>query len=232
MSCRFGRFLELSVPVDDIQASLGFYRDLGFTEVATNDIRDYYYAVVSDGRIAIGLHGDRVDAPALSFVQADVARRARELEATGIEMLSQRTGSEHFNEAEFEAPDRQRIKLLEAPTFSTAALAGLPEPAVGRVRGVTIASRFPNSAAAFWERHGLVIDEHPDDTAFRVVTPGLVLNLDSGFRGRGLALEFAIPSADELEALLERCGIEARRHRQGLLLTAPEGTELIVQIGP
>ncbi len=232
MSCRFGRFLELSLPVNDIRASLGFYRDLGFTEIPTNDIRDYYYAVVSDGRIAIGLHGSAIDTPALSFVQADVAQRARELEAIGIEILSQRLGSEHFNEAEFDAPDHQRVKLLEAPTFSAAVIADLPEPAVGRIRGVTLPSRFPHSAAAFWERHGLVVDEHPDDASARVVTPGLVLNLDSGFRGRGPALEFAIASADELEVLLERRGIEARRRRHWLSLTAPEGTELIVQVGP
>ncbi len=229
VNCRFGRFLELSLPVDDIQASLGFYRDLGFTEIPTNDIRDYYYAVVSDGRIAIGLHGDAIDVPALTFVQTDVARHVRELEAIGIEILAQRLGSEHFNEAEFDAPDRQRVKLLEAPTFSTAAITDLPEPAVGRTRGITIPSRFPKSTAAFWENHGLVVDEHPSEAATRVVTPGLVLNMDSDFRGQGPALEFAIASADELEPLLERRGIEAQLHRDSLTLTAPEGTPLIVR---
>ena len=63
-----GTFLELSVPTDDIQASLEFYQRLGFTELTVNDIRTHYYAVVTDGRIAIGLHAGGFDEPALSFV--------------------------------------------------------------------------------------------------------------------------------------------------------------------
>ena len=80
------RFLELSLPTPDIGASLDFYRCLGFTELNTSDIRPYPYVVLTDGRIAIGLHGDQLPVPALSFVQSGAATWARQLEAAGFEL--------------------------------------------------------------------------------------------------------------------------------------------------
>ncbi|TDJ47077.1 MAG: hypothetical protein E2O52_03670 [Gammaproteobacteria bacterium] len=46
------------MPTDDIQASLEFYQRLDFTELNVNDVRTHYYAVVTDGRIAVGLHAE------------------------------------------------------------------------------------------------------------------------------------------------------------------------------
>ena len=57
----FGRFLELSVPTADILRSLAFYRELGFAELTTGDIRRHHYAVVTDGVIPIGLHAGGID---------------------------------------------------------------------------------------------------------------------------------------------------------------------------
>ena len=57
----FGKFLEFSVPTPDIQASLNFYCELGFCELSVRDVRDYHYGVVTDGRIAIGLHAGGLD---------------------------------------------------------------------------------------------------------------------------------------------------------------------------
>ena len=71
-----GRFLELGVAAPDILESLHFYKTLGFTELETADVFPHKYAVVSDGELSIGLHDREFDAPAVTFVQQDLAKHA------------------------------------------------------------------------------------------------------------------------------------------------------------
>jgi len=71
-----GRFLEFSVRTADILESLYFYKTLGFVELEIGDMWSHKYAVVSDGELNIGLHDREFDAPALTFVQQDLAKHA------------------------------------------------------------------------------------------------------------------------------------------------------------
>lgn len=52
-----GRFLEISVRTPVIQQSLEFYQALGFEQALVSETWPYPYAVVTDGRLFIGLHG-------------------------------------------------------------------------------------------------------------------------------------------------------------------------------
>ena len=58
-----GRFLEFSVATPDIRASLDFYTDLGFSSAEVGDAWPHPYAVVTDGRICLGLHQQALLAP-------------------------------------------------------------------------------------------------------------------------------------------------------------------------
>jgi catechol 2,3-dioxygenase-like lactoylglutathione lyase family enzyme len=107
-----GQFLEISVPTEDIQASREFYVHLGFTEIPVNDIREHFYAVVTDGRIAIGLHAGGHEEIALSFVWPDVARQVREFEDAGHEFTFVKLGHEEFNEAELLSPDAHPLRSV------------------------------------------------------------------------------------------------------------------------
>ncbi len=70
-----GRFHEVSVHAPDLLASLAFYERLGFTQVTAGEAFAYPYAVVADGRLAIGLHGHELPAVAAALLRA--ARIAR-----------------------------------------------------------------------------------------------------------------------------------------------------------
>jgi len=72
-----GRFLEFSVRTPNILESLGYYKQLGFTELESGDVWSHKYAVVTDGLLCIGLHDRVFDAPSISFVQQDLAKHAR-----------------------------------------------------------------------------------------------------------------------------------------------------------
>ena len=81
----------------------------------------YPYAVVTDGRLAIGLHQHALpQSPLLAFVLPNLGRQLEALEAAGVMVLDRRLGSDVFNEASFEAPGGQLVRLLEARTFSPA----------------------------------------------------------------------------------------------------------------
>ena len=71
-----GRFLEISVQAPQVLESLAFYERLGFTQVTTGEAWSYPYAVVTDGRLAIGLHQHELpQSPLLAFVLPDLARQ-------------------------------------------------------------------------------------------------------------------------------------------------------------
>jgi catechol 2,3-dioxygenase-like lactoylglutathione lyase family enzyme len=113
-----GRFLEISIHAPDIRASLEFYEALGFTQVQVGETWPHPYAVVTDGRLFIGLHGAAIRSPALTFVLPDLAQGMERLRAFGIRFDEERLGDDVFNRASFTDPTGMCVNLLEARTFS------------------------------------------------------------------------------------------------------------------
>lgn len=225
------RFLELSLPTDDVAESLAFYRALGFTELLTGDIRRHPYAAVTDGRIALGLHGGQLEAPALSFVQAGTARWAGQLAAAGFELAFQRLGVEDFHECGLMAPGGGLVVLMEAPTFSGQQLGDVPAPLPGRSRHIGLGGPATPDCEDFWALAGLAAD--PDDPAEGLVLagPGLRLCI-GGPPGGGPTLHFTPEAMAGVLDGLEQRHITARRRGHQWVITAPEGTALVLSQRP
>ena len=220
------RFLELSVPVEDIQASLDFYLGLGFTELNTGDIRRYPYAAVTDGRIAIGLHADGLPTPALSFVQNDAARWARQLEAAGFELAFQRLGTDDFHEFALAAPGGQLAVVMEAPTFSRTAVQAANPPLTGPSSYIELASPDIDAAVAFWAIAGLTATDEAGERksgSAELAAPALWLRLSAG-RGASPLVHFAFAESDALRASAYRLGLDLPDESGLCRLIAPEGT--------
>jgi hypothetical protein len=81
-----GRFLEVSVAATDVPASLAFYESLGFVQATVGDAWSHPYAVVTDGRLHLGLHGTALESPTLTWVQPGLAAHAPLLQARGIDL--------------------------------------------------------------------------------------------------------------------------------------------------
>ncbi len=113
-----GRFLEMSVHAPNVLESLEFYQKLGFTQAQVGETWSHPYAVVTDGRLFIGLHQYEFDSPSLTFVKPELSRHIDTLEGFGIEFAFRKLGNDVFNEAGFHDPDRVMVTLLEARTFS------------------------------------------------------------------------------------------------------------------
>src|SRR5689334_17070358 len=115
-----GRFLEISVHAPDVLASLSFYESLGFQQVQVNETWSYPYAVITDGRLTLGLHQQPIKSPTLTFVKADLARHMEELRSLELVFEQEKLGSDEFNEVSCHDPNDQHIRVLEARTFSPA----------------------------------------------------------------------------------------------------------------
>jgi len=159
-----GRFLEISIHAPDVLASLGFYERLGFTQVATGEAWSYPYAVVTDGRLAIGLHQRELPrSPLLAFVLPELFGHVDGLERLGIEILDRRLGSDVFNEVSFETPGGHLLRLLEARTFSPSQRAPGATSRLGWFEEVALPVDDVKTAEDFWERLGFAPVEEGED---------------------------------------------------------------------
>lgn len=222
----FGRFLEISVPTGNILRSLAFYRALGFAELATGDIRSWHYAVVTDGSIALGLHGAGIAEPALAFVRPNLARQVRALEAAGHEFEFQRLGAEQFHEAGLRGPDGHLILMMEARTFSPGDAADGVVPVIGCCREVSLGCTDPEATRGFFECAGFLPADASQTGVTWLDTPGLRL----GLRAAGVALSLRFSHGDLPNVMRQLSEIDIRpvRGPDGPVLQAPEGTRLLI----
>lgn len=223
-----GEFLELSVPTEDVPASLAFYHALGFTEVPVADIRPWFHAAVTDGQVLIGLHGSELEQPALCFVRPELARHLPALADAGLDLAFTRLGDDQFHEAGLMTPDDLLLLLVEAPTVNTALLDEAPPTLLGRSSEISLRCRDPETALAFWTGAGFlaVTGDEPDEML--VSASGLTLGLRGSVRSRDPLLRFEPRDVESVLAALERIGIKRRRTVAGELVVAPEGTRLLI----
>jgi catechol 2,3-dioxygenase-like lactoylglutathione lyase family enzyme len=231
-----GRFLEISVRASDIPASLAFYESLGFVQASVGDTWSHPYAVITDGRLHLGLHAREFEAPALTWVQPELASHARRLQALGIELAFERLGEDALHEVGLVDPSGQMITLLEARTFSPPALPRTHATQLGYFEEFGVPTADLDRATSFWDGLGFVAFD-PVRTPFtKVVAAGRDLNVglyDVDLRNP--VLTFSDPAMPERIADLRDKGhrfVErlprGMNPRENALLEAPEGTWLLL----
>ena len=231
-----GRFHEIGISTADIRASVEFYERLGFSQAHTADTWPHPYGVLTDGRMYIGLHQVPFDSPTLTFVHADVARYARELQSQGVTLAYQHTAEHEFNTLGLKDPAGQMIALIEARTFS---------PVLRRPENASLCGYFGDfsmpsadfaAAKTFWEPLGFVALEeaalpYPHlaltsdhlDIAFhspRILDHPVLVFRDQGMRERLAKLRDLAPGT-------WRDPPRGLSSENNALLVAPEGTELL-----
>ncbi len=198
-----------------------------------NDIRNHYYAVVTDGRVAIGLHASGYDEPTLSFVWRDVAQRVRGLKRKGYHFTCAELSVEEFNEAGICSPDGHALRFMEARTFSQLRFADAPATVIGRTIELSLRCSDYAVAIEFWKAFEFITDEDDigDTSGCESVTlwaPGIALGLRPDFRWPEPGLRLAAPDIEATLEELDRREIERRRIANAWLIIAPEGTRLLL----
>jgi len=232
----FGRFLEISVPVEDIQESLHWYQALGFSECTTSDSVDHHYAVVTDGRVFIGLHAAGLQTLTLSFVRPELTGAITELEAAEIEPDKVYLGDERYHSVSLCSPDELDVQLLEARTFSSTTVESTP--LTGQLRYLQVVTPDPAATSEFWTRGGLdrhaleasVEDDDADEDEFELITPGMTLMVRDG--RSAVTLNFYCGDTVPLLETLNRKDMQYRKRGNTLRLIAPEGTVFEISATP
>ncbi len=232
-----GRFLEYSLATPDIQASLEFYTRLGFSQAVVGEAWPHPYAVVTDGRICLGLHQEAIAAPAMTFVKPNLLKHLEEFEALGVEFEFRRLGNDVFNEVGWQDPSGHRVRLVEARTFSPSKRPGLETSKCGYFLEIALPAAAVDSSKAYWERFGFVgIDELSDRLPHVSCTSDHIdLGLYQPAHLRVPALRFEADDVGGTLARLAENGIlpsgeipPPLRHVPAAVLTAPEGTAILL----
>lgn len=232
-----GRFLEISVYAPAIRESLAFYESLGFVQASVGETWPHPYAVVTDGRLFIGLHGAQIPSPTLTFTLPNLRAGLERLEAQGIEFDSLELGDDVFNRATFCDPSGQCVQLLEARTFSPPQLEHDVPTTCGYFAEYGIPVRDAHAPREIWERLGFVAMDETQEPFSRVELTSDHLNL-ALYRTRALRRPvLTFESADMRERLsrLRERGLEVSDEMPDALdeqtngvLIAPEGTRLLL----
>ena len=232
-----GRFLEISLYTPDIQESLRFYEALGFSQAQVGETWPYPYAVVTDGRLFLGLHGNSIRTPALTFVHPDLRSGLAGLQSIGLHPDTEFFGEDVYKRASFSHPNEMCINLLEARTFSPPLLEAHSATTCGYFSEFGIPTRELQLARDFWERVGFVaMEEEPLPFPRTTITSDL-LNL-SLYRSRAFrqpVLTFEDNNMSERLAVLRERSFklsdempDALNERENGVLIAPEGTRLLL----
>lgn len=234
-----GRFLEIGVRTSDILESLAFYESLGFVQARVGDAHEHPYAVVTDGRMYLGLHATNRDSPSLTWIHPGLAQHARALQSLGIEFAYSRLGEDGFHELGFHDPSGQLIVLVEARTFSPPATGTTRPSTLGYFEEFGIPVSDLARAAAFWDALGLVAFDPVRAPFMRTVASHRDLNVglyDLDLRRPVLA--FSNPGMAARIAELREKGLrfverlpQGMDTRENALLEAPEGTWLLLTTG-
>lgn len=226
-----GRFLEFSVRTTDIRESLHFYKLLGFVELDSNDVYAHKYVVVSDGELNIGLHDDEFDAPAITFVQQDLARHARSMADHGYDFRYLHLGEDAFNRLGFRDRDGHAIAMVEARTFNLSEEAE-QDSAAGSWFELTLPVKDTVRAARFWAPIAPTLLQMREEPTMhmRFDATGVALGLSESIALESPSLCFRCPDRQALMALLDRHGFDYEKFPgfEGAFVAihAPEGTTL------
>jgi catechol 2,3-dioxygenase-like lactoylglutathione lyase family enzyme len=232
-----GRFLELSLATPDIQASLDFYTKLGFSQAEVGDAWSHPYAVVTDGRISLGLHQDAISAPSITFVKPDLFKHLETLEALGLEFEFRRLGNDVFNEVGWFDPSGQLIRLIEARTFSPTKRVGTDTSRCGYFLEIALPTANLDHAKAYWERLGFVGMDELDDSLPHVscTSDTIDLGLYEPAHLRRSALRFEVDEVAAALARIAEVGLSPSgeiplplRRAPAAVLVAPEGTPILL----
>ncbi len=221
------------MPARDLRAASEFYARLGFALAAVGETRRHPYAVATDGRVSIGMHGVGDLEPTVSFVRPDLISHLDRYEALGVALEVRRLGGDVFNEIGWRDPGGNAVRLVEARTFSPAPTPSANRTACGYFREIALPAGDLAASRDHWERIGFVaLDEDgPLGPCTICTSDTMTLGLYDPRRVDAPTVIFEADDLARVSAALTALGSSVRTDRVdgeivGLRCDAPEGTPI------
>lgn len=235
-----GRFLEISLAATNVAESLAFYESLGFVQASVGEAWSHSYAVVTDGRLCLGLHGLDFESPLPTWVAPSLREQLDALATLGVTIEEARLDDLSLHQALLRDPSGQPLRLLEARTFSPPALSPAHSSSLGYFEEFAIATRDLGVASAFWESMGFVAFEPVVEPLPKVVAASSDLNV--GLYAIDLPAPVLVFSDAAMPERIASLRDQGHRFAQRLprelmaigaaMLEAPEGTQLLLLTEP
>jgi len=232
-----GRFLEFSISTPDIRASLDFYGKLGFSHAEVGEAWSHPYAVVTDGRICLGLHQDAASAPSITFVKPGLLKHLDTLEKLGLAFEFRHLGNEVFNEIGWLDPSGHLIRVVEARTFSPSKRKMVDTSLCGYFLEIALPTPSHGAAKTYWEQFGFVGMDEPDAVLPHVscTSDTIDIGLYDPAHLRVPTLLFEVDDFAKALVNLGAIGITPTgrvpaplRQMPAAVLSAPEGTPILL----
>jgi catechol 2,3-dioxygenase-like lactoylglutathione lyase family enzyme len=232
-----GRFLEFSIATPDIRASLDFYGKLGFSHAQVGEAWAHPYAVLTDGRICLGLHQEPSFESSATFVKPDLLKHLNGLERLGLEFAFRRLANDVFNEIGWLDPSGHLIRLVEARTFSPSKRQTIDTSSCGYFLEIALPAQNMSHAKSHWEQFGFVGMDEPDAILPHIscTSDTIDIGLYEPAHLQEPTLLFEVDNFSEALARLDAIGITANgrlpaplRQMRAAMLTAPEGTAILL----
>jgi hypothetical protein len=210
---------------------------LGFSAADVGDAWSHPYAVVTDGRVCLGLHQRSLPGPALTFVKPDLLKYLGRLEERGIEFEFRYLGNDVFNEVGWFDPSGQLIRLIEARTFSPSKRLANETSRCGYFLEIAMPAPDRELAKSYWEDFGFVGMDEPDGHMPHIscTSDFIDLGLYHPADLRRATLRFEVDDVAGTLAHLADAGIEPNgelppplRSVPAAVLVAPEGTPILL----
>jgi catechol 2,3-dioxygenase-like lactoylglutathione lyase family enzyme len=235
-----GRFLEFSIATPDIRASLDFYVRLGFSETEVGEAWSHPYAVLTDGRIYLGLHQNSALLPAVTFVKPELLKHLDSFEKLGLTFEFRNIGNDVFNEIGWLDPSGHLIRLIEARTFSPSKRQATDMSLCGYFVEIALPAPSVDIAKAYWEQFGFVGIDEPDAMLPHVscTSDTVDIGLYQPTHLKEATLLFEVTDFTKTLASLDAIGIKqgrvpaSLRQMPATVLIAPEGTPILLTAAP
>ncbi len=217
------RFLEYSVPVDNVLHSLEFFQQLGFTSLITNDIRSYPYAVVTDGRCFLGLHQrdeftQLAQQPRFSFVHDEIAPIVRYLNDHKYQLINSQLDEDAFQQTIFHGPNDAVINILAARSFSLPSKDNCKDSLLGHFSGFVLPTTALDFSVKFWESLELLVMPTLDELAVSISANRLNMLLVENSVHRLPGLLFEHTSPETLFPKFARLGLTLEVSEEDMIL--------------
>jgi len=233
------RFLELSIACDEVLPCMGLFQQLGFQSLPTNEIWDYPYAVMSDGRCFIGLHDkahfEKISENSrFSFACEDISNAQRFLnDKSHYLAYSDLDSDDTAQNALFISPSGIGAHFIAARPFSPPS--EKTDSTLGYFRGYLFPKSHEEESLSFWEDIGLLAMHDEDSKYIQLSTNNFNAVVSDFDQLKELALLFEHPEPESIFPHLARYGMGINMPENGLAMngvfsiTAPNGIELIVK---
>jgi catechol 2,3-dioxygenase-like lactoylglutathione lyase family enzyme len=231
-----GRFLEIGIATEDLVTALEFYESLGFVQATVGEAWPHPYAVVTDGRLSLGLHGTELAGLVPTWTAPNLRHRIEELTRLGLDVERLALDELSLNEAWLRDPGGHPLRLLEARTYSAPPLDPGHESALGYFEELALTAADTAASARFWETLGFVAFEPSLEPVVKVAASSSDLNLglyQAPFPAP--VLVFSAADASDRVATLRSKGFSFARHApRGIdpepvaLLRAPDGVQIVL----